>query len=101
MARSPESGCNPKVRSCPSPEAGYLAPKPQALDLVVPPAMLRLRGLTLAYRRRRPLLLAKLAQDASREQDAPLPLRVLGEECYLLASSLQRDLLVTALQAFA
>src|ERR671911_3150361 len=101
MARSPESGCNPKVRSCPSPEAGYLAPKPQALDLVVPPAMLRLRGLTLAYRRRRPLLLAKLAQNAAREQNAPLSWRELGEECYLLVSSPQWDLLVTVLQALA
>src|SRR4028118_958444 len=92
---------NPKGRSYPLPEAGYLAPKPQALDLVVPPAMLRLRRLALAYRRRRPVLLAKLAQDAACEQDAPLPLRELGEECYLLISSLQWDLLVTVLQTFA
>src|SRR5215218_7448817 len=70
------------------------------MDLVVPPAMLRLCGLTLAYRRRRSLLLAKLAQYAAREQNAPLPLRELGEECHLLVSSPQRDLLVAVLQAF-
>src|SRR5215217_3767330 len=70
------------------------------MDLVVPPAMLRLCGLTLAYRRRRSLLLAKLAQYAAREQNAPLPRRELGQECYLLVSSPQRDLLVTVLQVF-
>src|SRR5215212_9003002 len=63
--------------------------------------MLRLRGLALAYRRRRTLLLAKLAQNAAREQNAPLPWRELGEECYLFVSSPQWDLLLTVLQAFA
>src|SRR5215213_5180960 len=93
---------NPKVRFCALHRRQVISHRSwKPLDLVVPPAMLRLRGLALAYRRRRTLLLAKLAQNAAREQNAPLPWRELGEESYLLVSSPQWDLLVTVLQAFA
>src|SRR5215217_2944349 len=45
------------------------------------------------------LLLAQLAQYAAGEEDVALPLRVFSEERYFIVSLLQRDCLVTVLQA--